>query len=108
MEIALVDVLWVGSVAALSGVFVMKGVKLTAKSLSFAISDSTGSSLPSHHPFLWKGKDSYTAVKDWDDLVSLFSLPSPNSIPFAVLQGYTDSLPQLPLYYRALMLSGMF
>lgn len=54
VEIALVDVLWVSSVAALSGVFIMKGVKLTARSLSFAVSDSKGSSLPNHHPFLWK------------------------------------------------------
>lgn len=52
VEIALVDVLWVSSVAALSGVFIMKGVKLTARSLSFAVSDSKGSSLPNHHPFL--------------------------------------------------------
>lgn len=85
----------------------MKGVKLTARSLSFAISDSKGSSLPNHHPFLWKGKDSYIAIEDQNDLVSFSSLPSPNSIPFAVLHGHTDSLPQFPLYYRVLMLSGM-
>lgn len=64
VEIALADVLWVSSVADLSGVFAMKGVKLTARSLSFAISDSKGSSVPNHQPFLWKEKDSYTAIED--------------------------------------------
>lgn len=107
VEIALVDVLWVSSMAALSGVFVMKGVKLTARSLSFAVPHSKGSSLPNHHPFLWKEKDSSTAIEHEDNLVSHSSLPSPNSVLFAVLYGHTDSLPQFPLYYRGLMFSGM-
>lgn len=107
VEIALADALWVSSVADLAGVLVIKGVKLTARSLSFAMSDSKGSSLPNHHLFLWKEEDSYTDIEGWDDLVSLSSFHSPNSVPSAVLHGHTDSLPQFPLYYRVLMLSGM-
>lgn len=54
VQTACVDILWVSSVSTLSGVFVMKGVKLTVRSSSFTVPDSEGSSLPNHHPFLWK------------------------------------------------------